>query len=134
MSDKHHRAVKRDMDASGIGKILEIFFGGNLAVDAAVLFDNTGETIDYHSVLDPFETRLAAAYCGILFESARFRMAWLEQAVLEMLEFTAENFDVLTVSVGDGFLLAILAKPGTVDDSLLDTVAGVREALIQEIG
>ena len=134
MSDKHPRAAQRDMDPSGIAKILEIFFGGNHSVEAAVLFDRTGETVDYHSVIDPFDTRLAAAYCGILFESARYRMAWLEQASLEILEMTCEHYDIVTVPVYEDFLLTVLAKPGTADESLLDAISGAREALIQDIG
>ncbi len=129
-----HRTPQRDTAPSGISRILELFFGGNLAVDAAVLFDQTGETVDYHAVLDPFETRLAAAYCGIIFESARYRMEWLEQAKLESLQFTTDKYDILTLPIGDGFFLTILVREGALDDDLLDTVNGVREALLSEIG
>lgn len=134
MKEKPHLAAQRDMQTSGIGKILEIFFGGNHAVTAVVVFDSTGETVDYHSVLDPFDTRLSAAYCGILFESARYRMAWLAQATLQSIEYSCENFDIITLPVCEEFFLAILAQPGTIDETMRDTISGAIEALVQDIG
>ena len=132
MNERSLRVPKRDMAASGIAKILEIFFGGNTAVDAAVVFDETGETVDYHTMLDPFDTKLYAAYCGILFESTRYRMAWLEQAVLQSIEFYTEQHDFLTVPLSEGFCLTLIVRPGALDESLLDTAAGAVEALYSE--
>jgi hypothetical protein len=122
------------MAPSGIARILELFFGGNHAVDAAVLFDSTGETVDYHAVLDPFETRLIAAYCGIIFESIRYRMEWLGQGGLQSLELSTGRFDILTVPVCEEFYLSIAVRAGALDTSVLDTVSGVQEALESEIG
>ena len=133
MSETTIRVAKRDMAPSGIAKILEIFFGGNTAVDAAVVYDETGETVDYHTVLDPFETKLAAAYCGILFESTRYRFNWLERAALQSLEFRTEQYDFLTVPLGEGFFLTLIIRPGALDEALEDTVTGAVEALYAEI-
>ena len=133
MNESPVRVAQRDMAPSSIAKILEIFFGGNTAVDAAVVYDETGETVDYHTVLAPFDTKLAAAYCGILFESTRYRFDWLEQAALQSLEFRTEKFDILTVPLGEGFFLTLLVRPGALDESLEDTVAGAVEALYAEI-
>lgn len=134
MTIKPQRIAKRDMAPSGIAKILELFFAGNHFVQAAVLFDDTGETIDYHSVLDPFETRLTAAYCGILFQTARYKMAWLEHATLELFEFSTQKYDFVTVPLLNDFFLTLLVRAGAVDETLLDTVFGAKEALLGEIG
>jgi predicted regulator of Ras-like GTPase activity (Roadblock/LC7/MglB family) len=134
VTDTVHRTAQRDMTQSGIARILELFFGGNHAVDAAVLFDSTGETVDYHAVLDPFETRLVAAYCGIIFESARYRMEWLKQGELQSLEFSTDKYDILTVPICEEFRLSLLVRKGALDSALLDTVSGVQEALQSEIG
>jgi hypothetical protein len=128
------RTAKRDMAPSGIAKILELFFAGNQFVQAAVLFDKTGETIDYHSVLDPFETRLTAAYCGILFEATRYKMLWLEHATLELLEFSTQKYDFVTAPLLDDFFLTLQVRAGAVDETLLDTISGAKEALLGEIG
>ncbi len=128
------RNPQRDMDPSGIGKILELFFGGNHSVTAAVLFDNTGETVDYYAILDPFETRLAAAYCGILFESAKYRLNWLTKSNTESVEFSTEIYDVITVPICEEFLFTLIVKTGNLDESLRDALAAVLEALSNEIG
>ena len=134
MREAAHRTPKRDMAASSLARVLEIFFGGNTEVDATVLFDSSGETIDYHSYIDPFEARLTAAHCGILFELARYKMAWLVEAKMEMIEFIAAKRAFITSLVCEEYLLVVVANSETSDDNLIDTITGSIEVLRKEIG
>ena len=134
MKDKLLRKPERDMHASGIAKVLELFFGGNHKVKAAVLFDRTGEAVDYHAYIDPYEARLLAAYNGIIFTMAEYKLKWLEDATVHMIEITTDGSDMVTVPVIEDFYLVVSMEAGALDERLLDTIAGSVEALQQEIG
>ncbi len=121
------------MVESSLGRVLEIFFGGNTAVDAAILFDTSGETIDYHSYIDPFDARLIAAHCGILFEQANYKMKWLAEAMLEIVEIHTSKMDMVISMVCEEYLIVIVIN-GTPDDNLFDAIAGSIEVLRKEIG
>ena len=134
MREIAQRTPKRDMQASSLARVLEIFFGGNTNVDAAVLFDSMGEAIDYHSYIDPYAARLVAAHCGIIFELTRYKLAWLGGAKVEMIEISTSQSDIVTYSVCEEYLLVVVAKSGTADDHLRDTIVGSIEVLRREIG
>jgi hypothetical protein len=118
------------MAASAFGAILaglERSCGGFLA---AIFYDEEGETIDYHSRLDPFQTRLEAAHLGVLARSATHRAHWTGLGYLEWLEIRTDRRESLTVTVGDGLRVSLLLaagslEPGTVD-LLLEAVARLR--------
>jgi hypothetical protein len=122
------------MAPSGIARVLEIFFGGNADVEAAVLFDSTGETVDYHTHIQPFDARLLAAYSGIIFSMTKYKLLWLEDAKITMIEICTERIDIVIVPVLDELCLVVSIAPGGVNENFIDTVAGSVEALCQEIG
>ena len=134
MRERNIKIPERDMDPSGIARVLEIFFGGNPEVEAAVLFDSTGETVDYHSHIEPFDARLLAAYSGIVFMSTQYKLRWLADAKVSMIEMATDRIDIVIVPVVDGFYLVVSIATGRIDENFLDTVAGSVEALCQEIG
>ena len=122
--------VQRDMPTSAFGAILadlERSCGGFLA---AIFYDEEGETIDYHSRLDPFQTRLEAAHLGVIARSASHRARWTGLGYLEWLEIRTDRRESLTVPIGDGLCVSLLLEagnlgPGTVD-LLLEAVARLR--------
>jgi hypothetical protein len=132
--EKAGREPKRDMDPSGFAKVLEMFFGGNQEVDAAVIFDQTGETVDYHSYIDPYDARLIAAHLGILYELTRYKMDWLEKASLEMMEISCTGFQSVTLPICEDYYLLVLIKPGEMAPDVLDTIQGALEVIRKEIG
>ena len=134
MREKSLRKAERDMHASGIAKVLELFFGGNHQVKAAVLFDRSGETVDYHAYIDPYEARLLAAHIGIIFTMAEYKLKWLEDATVSMIEIATDLYSIVTVTVIEDFYLVVSMEAGALDDNLLDTIIGSVEALQQEIG
>jgi predicted regulator of Ras-like GTPase activity (Roadblock/LC7/MglB family) len=133
--EKIVRKPERDnMHASGIARVLELFFGGNTKVQAAILFDDTGEAVDYHAYIDPFDARLLAAYNGIIFNKTQYKLKWLEGATVSMIEIMTERMDMVTVPVIEDFFLVVAMEAGALDENILDTIAGSLEALRQEIG
>lgn len=122
------------MSSSSLGRVLEIFFGGNTRVDAAVLFDTGGETIDYHCYIDPFTARLIAAHSGILFELARYKMAWMDAGAVDTIEVSAVHSDFVISAVCEEYLLLVVVKGGAMDEGLSDTIAASIEVLRKEIG
>ena len=134
MKEKGKRKPERDMYASGIAKVLELFFGGNQKVKAAVLFDRTGEAVDYHAYIDPYDARLLAAHNGIIYNLTEYKLKWLEEATVTMIEISCDTCDMVTVPVIEDFFLVVSTEAGALDETLLDTIAGSVEALQQEIG
>ena len=134
MRESTARTPLRDMEPSGFARVLEIFYGGNTEVDAAVVFDKTGETVDYHSYMDPYDARLMAAHMGIIFHLAHYKMEWLAKAKLDTLEISCEGFYAITIHICEEYFLLIVAKPENADPALLDAVVGSVEALRKEIG
>ena len=128
------RSPQRDSAESPFSEILAELAVCARGFRAAVFFDRDGETIDYHSFLEPFETRLAGAHHGVVVSSARARFAWLGLGQLERLEFCAGWRDSVTVSLGDEYYLTVLVEAGTLDDELNAAVDEVAARLKQEAG
>lgn len=134
MRESFGRIPLRDNQPSAFSRVLEIFYGGNTEVDAAIVFDRSGETVDYHSYIEPYDARLAAAHMGILYNLAQFKVDWLTKAKLHMIEIACDGFYAITSHIWDEYYLLVIAKPENADPVLLDVVAGSLEALRQEIG
>ncbi len=134
MRESIARTPIRDNHPSEFSRVLEIFFGGNTEVDAVVVFDRGGETVDYHSYINPYDARVAAAHMGILYNLTQFKVDWLEQAKLNMIEVAFSSFYAIAIHIWDEYFLLVLAKPENADPVLLDAVAGSVEALRKEIG
>jgi predicted regulator of Ras-like GTPase activity (Roadblock/LC7/MglB family) len=121
------------MNTSPFGEIMETLANNCDEVEAAVFFDTQGETVDYFSYLDPYTTRLAAAHHGILFESLRHRMQWLDMGTVEMVEICARDFESITVSIGDEYFLTILLRTGGNTPDLHDKIIPIVAMLCDEI-
>jgi predicted regulator of Ras-like GTPase activity (Roadblock/LC7/MglB family) len=131
--DKTQREPQRDMDISKFGEILMRVEESNIPIEAAVFFDDEGETIDYFTYRDPFSTRLLAAHLGIVFQSAKARLSWLRAGEVDMVEIRATLYDSVTLRVGMGCFLSVLLKSGELDHRLLATLEKVAEELRDEL-
>ena len=134
MRESTARTPLRDINPSAFSQMMEIFYGGNTEVDAAVIFDNAGETIDYHSYVDPYDARLTAAHMSILFDMAQYKLYWLAKTKLNMMEISCTGFHAITVHICDEYYLLIMAKPDNTNPELLDAIIDSVKTLRQEIG
>ena len=128
------RDAQRDMAGSPFGTILERLHAEHDGVVAAVFYDDEGETIDYHSFLDPFDTRLAAAHHGVVVSSATQRMAWLRLGTVQALEVHTDKLASITLPVGGGTFLTVLTAAGALSDPLLESIDSAVIKLRMEAG
>jgi predicted regulator of Ras-like GTPase activity (Roadblock/LC7/MglB family) len=134
MSGTDERESQRDMNISTFGEILKGLCGKFSQVETAVLYDALGETIDYCSYKDPFATRLTAAYHGLIFETTRERCKWLEMGAVDMIEIFSTDHDSVTIGIGEGLCLTIIASPGAIDSKLSASLEEVKLLLREEAG
>ncbi len=123
----------RDMEPSAFAEILAHIDGVCPGFKAAVFYDREGETIDYHSYLEPYDTRLAAAHIGVIVSSAIRRFDLLALGKVEQIEIHADRLDSVTVVMGDGLFLSVIVSAGhlsqLVHRKLIDVVREIRSEI-----
>lgn len=125
---------RRDLAASPFCEILAELAGQIEGFRAAVFVDDQGETVDYHSLLEPFETRLIGAHAGVVLGSAGARFSWLGLGRVDRLDVRAGWRDLITVTVGDGYFLTVVVAAGAATDEIDGPIAAAVEALRREAG
>jgi predicted regulator of Ras-like GTPase activity (Roadblock/LC7/MglB family) len=128
MSDERAARPSRDSTASPFARILSKLESACEGFETAVFFDNLGETIDYHSYLDPFSARLVAAHHGVLFSSATARLEWLGAGPVTQLQICAGGRDSVTLRVAKGYYLTVVVRAGGLSDALFSRIAEVVDA------
>lgn len=130
MNDDRQNNLHRDVESSAFTEILSQIDGICPGFKAAIFYDSEGETIDYHSYLDPFDTRLTAAHIGVIVSSATRRFDSLALGKLEQLEIHAHNLDSVTVSMGDNLFLSVIVESGNLNQmmqrKLLDVIRDIQ--------
>jgi hypothetical protein len=98
-------ASARDQSPSGFSAALQQLCDSTNALSAA-LVDSVGETVDYAGVLDPFETRVAAAEWGLIIEVLKCTPSgtWSETAELY---FRGRRRSFVIVTLGQGYALVL---------------------------
>lgn len=134
MSGSSERQPQRDSAESPFSEALSVLAESCAGFRAAVFFDEEGETVDYHSFLDPFETRLVGAYHGVVLTSASARFRWLGLGAVERLEICAGWRDSISVSLGGGYYLTVVLEAGAADENLESAIETAVAALREEAG
>ena len=134
MNDPRAAGLQRDSALSVFGEILVGCEGVCEGLLAAVFFDDEGETIDYYSYLDPFDTKLHAAYYGVIMSQGHARARWLGLGDLDIMLLFSERVDSIILSLGEGFGLTLIATAGSFGESTADDLGEVIERLRVEAG
>jgi predicted regulator of Ras-like GTPase activity (Roadblock/LC7/MglB family) len=134
VSGRQQRVPQRDSIESPFSAILTALADRIEGFHAAVFFDDEGETVDYHSFLEPFQTRLVAAHNGIVISSADARFRWLGLGGVDRLDVRAGWRDSITVAVGGGYFLTVVLEAGAADDEVDEPIAEAVAALKREAG
>jgi predicted regulator of Ras-like GTPase activity (Roadblock/LC7/MglB family) len=134
MSEVAARQPLRDSVESVFSEILFRMESACADFEAAVFYDAEGETIDYHSYLDPFDTRLAAAHHGVIMSLAGAKARWLEMGGVKMMEISSPKCDIVTMVLGDGYFVTVIAGPGAIDDKVIDGFLEILVSLKEEAG
>ncbi|MBN2525198.1 MAG: hypothetical protein JXR76_02310 [Deltaproteobacteria bacterium] len=125
--------LHRDMERSAFAEILSHIDGVCPGFRAAVFYDSEGETIDYHSYLEPFDTRLAAAHIGVIAASAARRFDSLNLGEVEQIEIHAEKLDSITMSMGDDLFLSVIVTSGHLNQMIYRKLIEIIRDIRREI-
>ena len=125
--------LHRDMDRSAFAEILSHIDGVCPGFLAAVFYDSEGETIDYHSYLEPFDTRLAAAHIGVIVASAARKFSALQLGKIEQIEIHATHLDSVTVSMGDDLFLSVIVTAGHLNQLIYRRLIEIIREIRREI-
>ena len=134
MSDPAQHAPQRDAETSRFQEILSTLERATRGFVAAVFFDNEGETIDYHSYLDPYSTRLVAAHHGVTFQSLVHRMDWLAGGSMLRLDIVTAEMETTTLPLGEGLFLTVCLKRDDQREDIEPVLATVIVELREECG
>lgn len=134
MKSNSIKAISRDMDASPFSTILATLEDTCPGFEAAVFYDSIGETIDYYSYLDPFDTRLTAAHLGVVISQAVHQFAWLEFGDVKVMEIYADEKESVTLVLGDGLFLSIVMAAGNLNKTIYRHLLSVTAKLKEEVG
>lgn len=110
--DEARTPLRDDTEGSAFAEILSELDRPGSELLAAVFYDEEGETVDYFTFIDPYETKLIAAYHGVLAVSAASRFDWLSMGGLEVLEIRTQRWDSFTVKVGSDYYLTVVVESG----------------------
>ena len=115
METPNKKQPERDMEASPFAKILANLDDVCPNLELAVFYDSGGETIDYHSYIDPYETRIVAAHIGCIATSVIRKFKKLNLGLLQNFEMWADKKESVTISLGDNLFLTIVFKAGNLN-------------------
>jgi hypothetical protein len=99
------RATSRDQAPSGFSTALERLCGSTNALSAA-LVDSIGETVDYAGVVDPFDTKVAAAEWALILESLKSTES-LDWRWTTEFSFRGRKRTFVVTILGQGYALVI---------------------------
>lgn len=105
MNRRAQRAASRDQAPSGFNIALERLCDATNALSAA-LVDSIGETVDYAGVIDPFDTKVAAAEWALILEALKstdsFDWRWTTE-----LSFRGRKRTFVVTTLGQGYALVV---------------------------
>ncbi len=130
--NRHRRGTgARDQALSGFNRSLQNLCDSANALSAA-LVDPVGETVDYAGVIDPFETRVAAAEWGLIISMLKSTpsLTWAETAELY---FRGRRRSFVIVTLGQGYALVLELPARRMHVSQRALVEAVR-AISEEAG
>ena len=133
MQPRRHEAT-RDQTESAFTPILRRLYGSVSALLAAVFVDQEGESIDYVSVLEPFEAKVNAAHMHMLLGLTRRLRAASVVGESFGLEICAEQREVWVRRLGEEYLLVMLLEPGFDRAILSDALTLTCQEFRSEVG
>lgn len=131
MKRKAPTANQRDQAPSGFSAALEQLCESTNALSAA-LVDSIGETVDYSSILDPYETRVAAAEWALIVASLRAASSFDWRLTTEF-SFRGRKRTFVVVTLGQGYSLVVELGPRRMNVSSRALTEAVR-TITEEAG
>ena len=105
MNRRAEHAGRRDQAPSGFNSALEKLCQATHALSAA-LVDSIGETVDYAGVVEPFETRVAAAEWALILETLKTSSSFDWNSLTEF-SFRGRKRTFVIITLGQGYALVL---------------------------
>ena len=125
---------QRDLQGTGFTAALRALVDDVPGLQAVAFCDEEGEVVDYHSYLDPYETKVAGAVLGLLLatlqrEAPRLATGGLRELVL----LTDQHVLFVRRSIGDYVLAGVMDADGALG-KLLATLDATEARVLTEAG
>lgn len=125
---------QRDFPRTGFTAALRRLVEDVPGLQAVAFCDEEGEVVDYHSYLDPYETKVAGAVLGLLLATVQREAPHLASGgVRELVVLTDQHVLFVRRSVGDYFLAGVMEAGGALG-KLLAALDATEAHLLTEAG
>ncbi|NLN63149.1 MAG: roadblock/LC7 domain-containing protein [Myxococcales bacterium] len=124
----------RDTEESAFTAILREAASSVSGFKAAIFFDHEGETIDYYSCLDPFETRLCAAHMGIIVMRAVTRFHDFSLGEVRCVEMQTDRYEYIVSALGENLFLLLMLDAGHSSPKIWGQLFDTAQRLRSEAG
>ena len=101
---------------------------------SAALVDSEGECVDYCTVTDPYEAKVAGAVLSLAHRQVQRFAEATDIGRLGSFEVHGAELDLITRDLGDGYCLAVATEAGGCDPELVERMGEVCVALRAEAG
>lgn len=125
---------QRDLRKTAFTAALRTLVADVPGLHAAAFCDEEGEIIDYHSYLDPYETKVAAAVLGLLLTTiSREAPRLAAGGTQDLLVHTDEHVLLVRRMARDYFLVMVLDRDAAVG-KLLSAIDAAEAQVLTEAG
>ncbi|MAQ17690.1 MAG: hypothetical protein CMN30_23205 [Sandaracinus sp.] len=101
---------------------------------AVALVDSEGECVDYCSVVEPYEAKVAGALLGLALRQVGHFAAATDIGRVGTMEILADERDLVVRNMGEGYSLAMVAEAGAIDQDVMATLRRVSRRVGEEAG
>jgi len=125
---------QRDLQKTAFTSSLREMVADVPGLQAVAFCDEEGEVVDYHSYLDPYDTKIAGAVLGVLLSTvAREGPRLCAGGLCELVIETDEHVLFARRMAGDYFLAGVLGRDGVLA-KLLAVLDEVEARILAEAG
>lgn len=125
---------QRDLERTGFTAHLHGMAGEVPGLLAIAFCDEEGEIIDYHTYLDPFDTKLLGAVLGVLLSTVQREGPRLSAGGIRELVLLTDRYLVFARRTAAEYFLAGLMAPDAVLGKLLEALDRLEARLLGEAG
>lgn len=125
---------QRDFQGTGFTASLRALVEDVPGLQAVAFCDEEGEVVDYHSYIEPFETKVAGAVLGLLLATVQREAPHLAAGGMrELVLWTNQHILFVRRSVGEYFLAGVMDRDGALG-KLLAALDSAEARIMTEAG
>ena len=125
---------QRDLQSTGFTPSLRRLVAEVPGLRAVAFCDDEGEVIDYHSYLDPYETKVAGAMLGVLLATVAREAPRLAHGGIRDLLLETDEHVLFARPTAEGYFLAGVLARGSVLGKLFAELDRTEARILAEAG